>query len=228
MRRSEPDEPSQVAAKIDDQARALADPASARSNSRANRCPFTPGKNAIFTYPIPGLISRAMTLAGCAMGGFAFALPGSAFGQHDLNLPGGTVRAFDCELGISAQPEGRQFRRVDLFGHGGWMPSKRAAVTPALIGEKIDLVLTMMPKWGEQLAPQESQPRRFEIHLDARERPPSASFNVAVVDDADAKGPSHTRQTQTLPHAERAQHQSERRPRRSTHCIKLLAKGLIS
>jgi hypothetical protein len=27
----------------------------------------------------------------------------------------------------------------------------RAAVTPALIGEKIDLVLTMMPKWGEQL-----------------------------------------------------------------------------
>ena len=27
----------------------------------------------------------------------------------------------------------------------------RSAVTPALIGEKIDIVLTMMPKWGEQL-----------------------------------------------------------------------------
>lgn len=27
----------------------------------------------------------------------------------------------------------------------------KAAVTPALIGEKIDLVLTMMPKWGDQL-----------------------------------------------------------------------------
>jgi hypothetical protein len=27
----------------------------------------------------------------------------------------------------------------------------RAAVTPALIGEKIDLVLTMMPKWGDEL-----------------------------------------------------------------------------
>lgn len=32
-----------------------------------------------------------------------------------MNLPGGTVRAFDCELGISAQPEGRYFRGIDLF-----------------------------------------------------------------------------------------------------------------